>query len=325
LSDAAFVVLAAIGVVGLNILTGYTGQISLGHAFFLAIGAYTAVVLGGHDHLAAYVWLPAAGVVAAIFGLLVGPTALRLRGLYLAIVTLGLVYIGLYAFPNMTAVTGGAGGGPVPPLSFGAGLKLTPDVNFQLLGHSFGQAGAYYFIALFILWLAVGFTYNVQRTRVGRAFQAVRDRELAATIMGIDLARTKVAAFATSSFLAGISGALFASLVSFVEPGQWDLLTSIQYLAAIIIGGMGTVFGPVLGAIVVFALPNVIGTLPFVSSGGGGISSADLDSIIYGVLIMIFVVVEPHGLVGLGKRVARQRPARGLREPAAGSADTATT
>jgi branched-chain amino acid transport system permease protein len=305
LSTAVFVVIAAIGSVGLNILTGYAGQISLGHAFFLAVGAYTGSVLGGDHHLTAAIWLPAAGIVAALCGAIVGPTALRLRGLYLAIVTLGLVYIGQYLFANASGVTGGPPGRAFPAVAFGSSLDFSPGHQLPLGPLTIDSNGLYYYLALLILWLAVGFTYNLQRTRVGRALQAVRERELAASVMGLDLARTKVAAFVVSSFLAGVSGALFASYLSYVIPTQWDLLLSIQYVAAIIVGGMGTVLGPVLGSIVVFALPDVIKHLSFVStSGSGGITPADLSNMIYGALIIVFLVVEPRGIVGLGDRVA---------------------
>jgi branched-chain amino acid transport system permease protein len=305
LSTAVFVLIAAVGAVGLNILTGYAGQISLGHGFFLAVGAYTGAVLGADHHLTAAIWLPAAGIAAALCGAIVGPTALRLRGLYLAIVTLGLVYIGQYIFLNATGITGGPGGRAFPAVSFGPDLNFAAGHQLQIAGLTIGSSGLYYFLALLILWLAVGFTYNLQRTRVGRAFQAVRERELAASVMGVDLARTKVSAFVISSFLAGISGALFASYLSFVVPSQWDLLLSIQYVAAIIVGGMGTVLGPVLGSIVVFALPDLITHLSFVSTNGsGGITPGDLSSIVYGVLIIVFLVAEPRGIVGLGDRVA---------------------
>jgi branched-chain amino acid transport system permease protein len=133
--------------------------------------------------------------------------------------------------------------------------------------------------------------------------QAVRDREIAAAVMGVDLARTKMSAFVISSFLTGVSGALYASYLSFATPGQWSLLLSVQYVAAIIVGGIGTVWGALLGSIVIFALPSVLQSL-FPQSSSGGLPIDDLTSIAYGVLIIVFVVLEPHGVVGLGRRVA---------------------
>lgn len=305
LSDAVFVLIAAIGVVGLNLLTGYTGQISLGHAFFLGVGAYTAGVLGGTDHLTAAIWLPAAGIVAGLCGLLVGPMALRLKGLYLAIVTLALVYIGGYLFTNMTSITGASQGRAIPAIEFGSAFNLSAGTRFHIAGVLINQNRGYYLVALVILWLTIGFSHNLRRTRIGRAFQAVRERELAASVIGIDVARTKVTAFVVSSFLAGISGALFASFLSYVVPSQWNLDLSVDYAAAVIIGGMGTVLGPVLGSIVVFGLPYVITNLPFVSENGAtsGVSPSDLTNILYGVLIVVFLMAEPLGLVGFAKRV----------------------
>ena len=150
LSTATFVLIAAIGVLGLNVLTGYTGQISLGHAFFLAVGAYTAAVLGGNHHLSAAIWLPAAGVVAALCGALVGPTALRLRGLYLAIVTIGLVFIGQHIWFNVPAISGGPGGRSFPPVVIGS-FNFSPGHQLTLGGLVIDHNGLYYYLALIIL------------------------------------------------------------------------------------------------------------------------------------------------------------------------------
>jgi branched-chain amino acid transport system permease protein len=308
LTTAVFVVIAAIGAVGLGVLTGYAGQISLGHAFFLAIGAYTAAVLGGNDHLTAAIWLPAAGLVAALCGALVGPTALRLRGLYLAIVTIGLVFIGQNVFSNVAAISGGPGGRSFPAVSFGS---FNLDVGQQLTigGLVIDHNGLYYYLALIILALAMLYVWNLSRSRPGRAMQAVREREIAASVMGVNLARTKVSAFAISSFLAGISGALYASFLSFVTPDQWSLLLSVQYVAAIIVGGIGTVWGPVLGSIVIFALPPVLQSL-VPQTASGGLPIDDITSIVYGVLIIAFFVFEPGGVVGLARRLQRVRVRR---------------
>jgi branched-chain amino acid transport system permease protein len=303
LTTATFVLIAAIGAVGLNVLTGYTGQISLGHAFFLAAGAYTAAVLGGNDGVSAIVWIPAAGVVAALCGVIVGPTAVRLRGLYLAIVTIGLVFIGQHILFNVTSLSGGPQGRSIPAVQAG-GFDFSPGQVLRLGSITIDHDGLYYYLALALLALSLAYVANLSRTRFGRAMEAVRDGELAAAVMGVHLTKTKLGSFAISSFLAGISGALFASYLSFVQPSQWNLLLSIQYLAAIIVGGIGTVWGPVLGSIFVFALPDLLKSLPFVSeSGAGGVPLTDLTSIVYGVLIVVVFIVEPHGLVGLGSRL----------------------
>lgn len=301
LSTFVFVLIAAIGALGLGVLTGYTGQISLGHAFFLAVGAYTAAVLGGNDHLTAAIWLPAAGILAGLCGALAGPTALRLRGLYLAIVTIGLVYIGLHIWTNVSAISGGPGGRAFPPVQFGS-FNFAVGQQLSIGGVVIDHNGLYYYLALLLLALAMLYVHNLQRTRVGRAMQAVREREIAASIMGIDLARTKISAFVISSFLAGISGALYASFLSFVTPDSWGLLLSIQYVAAIIVGGIGTVWGPLLGSIVVFALPNALQDW-FPQTASSSVPIGDITSIVYGVLIIVCFVLEPRGLVGVGTRL----------------------
>jgi branched-chain amino acid transport system permease protein len=311
LTTASFVLIAAIGALGLNVLTGYTGQVSLGHAFFLAVGAYTAAVLGGNVHLSAAVWLPAAGVVAALCGALVGPTALRLHGLYLAIVTLGLVYIGQHLWFNVPAISGGPGGRAFPAVTFGP-FDFSSGQQLTVGGAVIDRNGLYYYLALIILAAATAYVWNVSRGRPGRAMQAVREREVAAAVMGVNLARTKISAFVISSFLAGVSGALYASYLSFVTPGQWDVLLSVQYVAAIIVGGIGTVWGPLLGSIVIFALPSVLQSL-VPQSSSGGLPLDDISSIVFGLLIIAFFVLEPRGIVGLGARLASLRSRRPLR------------
>jgi branched-chain amino acid transport system permease protein len=307
LTTATFVVIAAIGATGLNVLVGYGGQISLGHAFFLAAGAYTGAVLGGDHGVSAAVWLPAAGLVAAAFGLLVGPMALRLRGLYLAIVTLGIVFIGQHVLLNSPGISGGPQGRTFPPVVIGP-FDFSPGQTLQLGGLTIDRSGLYYYLALAILAAATAFAWSLRRARSGRAMLAVRERETAASVMGIDVGRTKVAAFVVSSALAGISGALYASFLSFAQPTQWNLTMSIQFIAAIIVGGMGSTAGPLLGSAVVFALPSVLKSLPFVpEEGTGGVSVGDLTSICYGVLIVAFLVLEPRGLVGLADRLRSLR------------------
>jgi branched-chain amino acid transport system permease protein len=242
-------------------------------------------------------------VVAALCGALVGPTALRLRGLYLAIVTIALVFIGQHIWLNVAAISGGPGGRLLPAVAFGS-FDFSVGRQLTLGGLVIDHNGLYYYLALIILALAMLFVWNLSRSRPGRAMQAVREREIAASVMGVNVARTKVSAFAISSFLAGISGALYASYLSFVTPGQWSLLLSVQYVAAIIVGGIGTVWGPVLGSIVIFALPPVLQSL-VPQTASGGLPIGDLTSIVYGVLIIAFFVFEPGGVVGLARRLQR--------------------
>lgn len=307
ISVAVYAGVAAIGGIGLNLLTGFTGQVSLGHAAFLGTGAYTAAYLGGEWELPFVVWLPGAAVAGAVVGAVVGPFALRLRGNYLAIITLGLVFIGQHVFETWSSVTGGHNGRPVT-----APVEAGPvDVaELDVLGRTFTRDQGYFFV----VWAAVGLVAltakNITRSRSGRAMQAVRDRDRAAEAIGVRLARYKVLAFVLSSSLAATAGALYASYQRFVSPGEFSLNLSIQYIAIIVVGGVGVVFGPVFGAIVITALPRLIEevspSLPFVSTdtgGGGFITVFSLNQAVFGLLIITFLVLEPRGLAAVWLRL----------------------
>lgn len=323
LSVAVFGLIASIGALGMNVLTGYTGQASLGHGFFLGIGAYTAAVLGGTTGgptsevwglgWSFVLWIPLAGVVAGLIGLIVGPLALRLKGLYLALATVSLVFIGLHLFSNLKSITGGANGRQFPAPTLG-------DLNFanggQVGPFSFNRDQLYYFLVVIILVVSALFIRNVMRSRAGRAFMAVRDREIAAELVGINLARTKVAAFVFSSALTGMAGALYGSYLRFSEPELWGLNLSIQYIAMIIIGGVGSVSGSIVGALLLTALPTLIEILtgsnplglnlmPFVSqSATGGLTTSLFEQLVYAVFLIMFLLFEPQGFVGIYRRIA---------------------
>lgn len=315
--DLAFLLatacVAAIGAIGLNLVTGYAGQVSLGHAFFLGLGAYTAAVLGGPPGgrvaglgLPMLVWLPAAGAVAGLAGLAVSPIAFRLRGLYLAAVTLGLVFIGEHVFGEAHRLTGGAGVGRAAPAPELFGVRF--DRPVRLLGVTLGRPQALYLLGLGLLVPMAVAARNLARSQVGRAFAAVRDRDLAAAATGISLRRYKALAFTISSAYAGVAGALLASMVGFIEPGSFDLSLSVQYIAMILIGGVATISGSLLGAAFVVLLPRLVQELPrflpFVTGAqtGGFLTTAQLEQIIYGSLIVVFLVFEPRGLYGIWTR-----------------------
>ena len=296
----------AIGAVGLNLVTGYAGQVSLGHAFFLGLGAYTAAVLGGQPGrviglgLPMAVWLPASGLVTALAGALVAPLALRLRGLYLAIMTLGLVFLGEHVFKELRDVTGGVG----------VGRAAAP---IELLGLSFTRTGAVftgdqkaYWFMLVMLVVAGVCARNLARSDVGRAFAAVRDRDVAAAVIGVSLTRQKVLAFVVSSFYAGVCGALYYGLIGFIEPGSFNLLLSVQFVAMILIGGVATISGSIAGALFIALLPRFTQELPrwfdFISAQAGStgfLSIFDIEAILYGLLIIGFLIFEPRGLFGV--------------------------
>lgn len=309
LSVLDFTMVAAIATLGLNVLSGYAGQVSLGITFFMGIGAYTAAWLGGSPphfpgdpaglNLSFLIWLPASGIAAALVGALIGPTALRLKGFYLGIVTLALVFIGQYAFINLRSITGGQQGRfDFPTPSFGDFSFASPNPIF---GVQLTTNQCYFLLLLLLLALSALFVNNVARTRAGRAWQAVRDNEVAASIMGINLFEAKIGAFIVSSFLAGIAGALYASLSGIATPSTWSLLLSVQFIAAILIGGVASVWGSILGAAFVFAVPTALNTFSLLpqSASSTGISGGDLSTILYGLLIIVFLLFEPAGMIGL--------------------------
>jgi|SRR5664279_837213 len=307
--------ISAVGAIGLNLVTGYAGQVSLGHAFFIGVGAYTAAIIGGDPEgpvvgygLPIYLWLPAAGIVAALAGLVVGPIAVRLRGLYLAIVTLGLVFLGDHIFREARSLTGGPGVGRRGPdlTAFGIDFSTTNTV----LGVELAREQLQFMLALVFLVIFAILGRNIARSGVGRAFSAVRDRDVAASVIGVDLTKYKIMAFAMSSFFAGVTGALYYAVIGFFEPAAFGLTLSITYLAMVLIGGVATISGSIMGAIFVTALGRIsggiAGIIPGISQNagsGGFISVFQLESILYGLLIVVFLIFEPRGLFGIWNRI----------------------
>ncbi|MBW1880635.1 MAG: branched-chain amino acid ABC transporter permease, partial [Deltaproteobacteria bacterium] len=238
---------AVVGAMALMILTGFAGQISLGHAAFLALGAYTVAVLGFHLHVPFWLAIPVAGVVAAAVGLAVGPFALRLRGLYLAIVTLGLLFLVDHFLLGFPDITGGVGGISVPMHTWFSAPEGTSALGDFARASQFGPVALsfpqkLYFVFLFIAVVVTFVGSNVRRSRTGRAMMAVRDSDLAAAALGVNPAGAKVLSFGLSSFLAGIAGAMFGFQMQYitVEP-PFDLVMSVEYIAMIVLGGIGTV------------------------------------------------------------------------------------
>ncbi|HVK25652.1 MAG TPA: branched-chain amino acid ABC transporter permease [Actinokineospora sp.] len=307
LSVLIYVGITAVGAIGLNLLTGYCGQISLGHAFFIGAGAYCTAIVGGDLGLPLPLWLLAAAAVGAVLGGLIGPFALRLRGNYLAIVTLGLIFVGEHLWRNLKSVTGGNSGtsvnaaATIGPFDFG---------KVELAGEVYSRNQGYFWLVWALVALIALLAKNLVRTRPGRALQAVRDRDQAAEVIGVRAGRYKIGAFMVSSAIASVAGALFGSYQQFVSPDEWNLLLSIQYIAIVIVGGLGTIFGSILGAIFVGALPALIDrysdAIPGVQTSVGGegfISVFALNQAIFGVLIVLFLVLEPRGLAGIWLRV----------------------
>ena len=322
---------ASIGAIGLNIVTGFAGQISLGHAFFLGIGAFTAALLGGVEEtrevldiasgqmvtktiihgmgLDLIIWLPAAGLIAAAFGLIVAPVATRLRGLYLAFVTLGLVFVGEHMFREAKTITGGVGVGR--PTAEASLFGFSFDGEGEVLGIFMDSRQRYYFLGLALLIVLGLAAKNMARSRIGRALAAVRDRDIAAEIMGIPLARYKTIAFVVSSFYAGVAGALLYSVIGQVQPESFNLLLSIEYIAMVLIGGVATISGSIMGAVFIVFLPRLVeevAGLPLfgwisTSPSGGFMTVSQVEQILFGLFIVGFLILEPLGLYGIWIRV----------------------
>lgn len=278
---------------GLNILTGYTGLVSLGQAAFMGLGAYTVAVLELRAGTPALLNLVAGGGVAMIGGVIVGIPSLRVKGLYLAIATIAASFIAHFLFANWTPVTGGTAGLSLPPASvFGVAL----DTSFRI-----------YWLIVPITVLMVAGTANLFRTRIGRAFIAIRDRDISAEVLGIPLLRYKLLSFALSSFYAGVAGGLWAYFFRVVTPESFPLIMSIFFLAAIIVGGMGTILGGVLGAAFMTMVPEllklIVGWLPL--GDNAALILSPVRTIVFGALIVGFLIFEPHGLAEIWRRVRR--------------------
>ena len=283
---------AIIGAVGLNILTGFTGQISLGHAAFIGVGGYTAAILMTRLNFSFWIALPCAGFVAALAGLIIGIPSLRVKGLYLCMATLAAQFIFEFIFIHWESMTRGIRGINVPAPVF-ANIPLDTEKRF-------------YYLTLIIVILSVIFARNLIRSRVGRAFIAIRDRDLAAEIMGISLFRYKLTAFAISSFYAGVAGALWVSFMRIVTPDHFPFHLSIQYLAMIIVGGLGSILGSIFGAIFMILTPELLNAISSDLSKlvpGMGQLFIPMKDVVFGALIVLFLIFEPLGLAEIWRRI----------------------
>ena len=284
--------IAVIGALGINILTGYTGLVSMGQAAFIGIGAYTAAILSSRLGTPFWLCLLAAGVVPAVAGLIVAIPSLRLKGLYIVVTTLAFQFITEHIIYHWESLTAGD-----------KGIQL-PYAN--LFGFIFDSHAKFYYVILFVAIFAGFFTKNLAMTRTGRALIAIRDRDVSAEIIGVNLTKYKIMAFTVSSFMAGLAGALFAFLNNLISPDHFTFALSIQYLAMIIVGGMGTVLGSIIGALFMTLLPEAI------AAASGPLSSAypllasrigALSTIVYGLIIILFLILEPAGIFGIWLRV----------------------
>jgi branched-chain amino acid transport system permease protein len=283
--------IATIGALGLNLLIGYTGQISLGHGAFLAIGAYTSALLTGKLGIPFFLSLPLSGLMAAALGMIVGIPSLRLKGLYLALGTLAFSFIVEYILFHWDLTQG----------DLGMAVKRIGIGDFVIKTER-----QYFYIIMAFAALAVLSAKNLVRTKIGRSFIAIRDRDIAAEAMGISLAKYKIMAFAISSFYGGIAGCLFAHYNKWIVPGSFGISLSIAYIAMIIMGGLGTILGSVLGAILITGIPHGIVYVVDLLKGSYPTLSGfivDFKLGIFGLVIVFTLLFEPQGLFGIYRRI----------------------
>jgi branched-chain amino acid transport system permease protein len=255
LSVANLIGITIIAVTGLNILVGYCGQLSIGHAGFMAIGAYTSAIISGKLGLPFPLAFISAGLMAGAVGLIFGMPSVRVKGFYLAITSIAAQFIILYVINHWTSLTGGFNGISVPYASLG---------GFQLRSEA-----SQFFLIAGITVICIFLAKNIARTRVGRAFVAIRDNDLAAEVMGVNLFRYKILAFFIGCFLAGIAGSLLAHWTGSISSENFSFLDSILFIGMIIVGGLGTTLGPILGVIA---------------------------PLLFGLVIILFLILEPRGI-----------------------------
>ncbi len=286
------VAIATVGAIGLNILVGYTGQISLGQGAFMAVGAYGTGILTARMGVPFWLSIPAACILTAAIGVFFGLPSLRLKGLYLAVATLAAQEIVEWIVTHWTVLTGGTEALVIPAPTL-LGQRVNTDFRFYWIAASTAGATAL-------------FAANLFRSRVGRAFVAIRDQDVAANVVGVNVYYYKLLAFATSSFIVGLAGALIAHYRTIVTWERFTIETSILYLAMIIIGGLGTLTGSFLGAAFITLLPAAINTLGRSLQDTAPAIATLLPSVqqgMFGLIIILFLVLEPGGLAKLWRNV----------------------
>ncbi|AEA47019.1 branched-chain amino acid ABC transporter permease [Archaeoglobus veneficus] len=295
---ANYIAIFLIATLGINILTGYAGQISLGHGAFMAVGAYTSTITAIKLGLPFPVTIFVGALTAMLFGLLFGVPSLRLKGFYLAIATLAAQYLVdfLLVNPKLAWLTGGSAGLVVPEASIlGFTITKVPESDFY-----------YYFVSVPLAVFFFVFAANLTRSDVGRAWVAIRDNDIAAEIMGINVFKYKLLAFAIASFYAGVAGALWAYYVGYLTPEHYTIALSIDFVAMILIGGLGRHWGSLIGTVFVLSLPELLkrAIIPAISGFMPVTFTAEsLRPIIFGATIILFLIAEPHGIVELLRKI----------------------
>ena len=285
------VLIFIIAIVGLNILTGYTGLVSLGHGALVGVGAYSTAIFQNQFDFPFWLNIPLAILVTGLIGIFFGLPSLRIRGLYLTISTLAASFIIIFILRNWDSLTGGDSGIILKPLEI-FGFKFVSD------------AQKYFFIAPIAI-LSILFAQNLFRTRLGRAFIAIRDADLSAEIIGVNILKYKLIAFALGAAYAGLAGSLWAYNFLAVLPSQFELHLSILFLAALVVGGSAQTLGPVFGAVFVVLIPEFLKwVMGFLTPLNPTIMeyTAPANSFVYGILIILFMIFEPMGIAAIWSR-----------------------
>ena len=275
--------IAIVSVHGLNILTGYCGQISIGHVGFMAVGAYVSAILTAKLGWSFWAALPCAALSAGIAGLIFGLPSLKIKGFYLIMATIAAHFIIIWLVLQLRSLTGGADGMPIPRPKIG---------SFVLISKA-----SYFYLVMIIACLATFLAQNIVRTRAGRAFVAIRDNDLAAEVMGISLWSYKLQAFFIGCVYAGVAGTLLVHYYAFASVDQFPFMDSVWYLGMLIVGGMGSISGAILGAISLKLLDEMVTIVgPILSAVVAPQAAASLALISRGLVIIIFLIYEPRGL-----------------------------
>jgi branched-chain amino acid transport system permease protein len=275
--------IAVISVLGLNILTGCCGQISIGHAGFMAVGGYTSAILCAKLGLPFWVALPCAALAAGTAGLIFGLPSLKIKGFYLIMATIAAQFIIIWTIIQLRSITGGPDGLSVPKPAIG-GIILSSKAS-------------YFYLVMAISCLATVLAQNIVRTRAGRAFVAIRDNDLAAEVMGVSLWSYKLQAFFIGCVYAGVAGALLVHYFSFASTDEFPFMDSVWYLGMLIVGGMGSTAGAIFGAVALKLLDELVTMVgPILSAAVAPQAAASLALISHGLIIIIFLIFEPRGL-----------------------------
>lgn len=275
--------IAVISVHGLNILTGYCGQISIGHAGFMAVGGYTSAILSARLGLPFWVALPSGALAAGTAGLIFGLPSLKIKGFYLIMATIAAQFIIIWTILQLRSITGGADGLSVPAPTIGS-ISLSSKAD-------------YFYLVMVVTCLATLLAKNIVRTRAGRAFIAIRDNDLAAEVMGVSLWNYKLQAFFIGCVFAGVAGSLLVHYFSFASTDEFPFMDSVWYLGMLIVGGMGSTIGAVFGAVALRLLDELVTMVgPILSAAVAPQAAASLGLIMHGLIIIIFLIFEPRGL-----------------------------